>query len=416
MKISASKVDEHHFIPHAIPNTTMYETIIIGRGLMGSAAAAHLSAETDNIALIGPDEPQNRYGHDGVFGSHYDEGRITRMLDPNPVWTKLAQRAIQRYRDLEARSGQPFFGEVGHLYICDAVSTDDEAIAIQQNSTAVGAVYETLADTDLQRRFPYLGCLEGAVGMFQVEQAGHVSPRRLVAAQTNVAEQQGAHIIRETVTHVEPRHEAIRVKTAAGNQYEAKQILLATGGFSNCHALLPHKLEIRVKASTVLLAELDSETASQLATMPSLICSRPSIGLDIYMLPPIRYPDGKQYLKLGGGLTNHALDSLDALKQWYQSRGNPDDAAYLKTTLARLMPHLKPISYHTDSCVVSDTAHGYVYADRLPSDPRIGLLIGGCGQSAKSAAEIGFMGAQMMRHDNWQYDIDHDYFRAKFVS
>lgn len=383
---------------------------------MGSAASVHLSAKANNIAVIGPDEPQNRYRHEGVFGSHYDEGRITRMLDPNPVWAKLAQRAIQRYRDLEARSGQPFFGEVGHLYICDTVSSDDEAIAIQQNGTALGFAYETLTNPDLQRRFPYLGCLEGAVGMLQVEQAGHVSPRRLVAAQTNVAEQQGAHIIRETVTHVEPHHEAIQVKTVEGGQYEAKQILLATGGFSNCHALLPDKLEMRVKACTVLLAELDSETVNHLANMPSLICSRQSIGLDIYMLPPIRYPDGKQYLKLGGGLTNHALDSLDALKQWYQSRGNPEDAAYLKTALARLMPNLNPIAYHTDSCVVSDTAHGYVYADRLSSDPRIGLLAGGCGQSAKSAAEIGFMGAQMMLHDDWRYDIDHDYFRAKFAS
>ena len=51
---------------------------IIGRGLIGSAAARHLAEAGHEVVLIGPGEPANYASHPGVFGSHYDEGRITR--------------------------------------------------------------------------------------------------------------------------------------------------------------------------------------------------------------------------------------------------------------------------------------------------------------------------------------------------
>jgi prephenate dehydrogenase len=34
----------------------IYESIIIGRGLIGSAAAKYISRSQKNVALIGPDE------------------------------------------------------------------------------------------------------------------------------------------------------------------------------------------------------------------------------------------------------------------------------------------------------------------------------------------------------------------------
>ena len=49
---------------------------VIGRGMIGAAAARHLSKMGHDVALIGPDEPADFSRHDGVFGSHYDEGRI----------------------------------------------------------------------------------------------------------------------------------------------------------------------------------------------------------------------------------------------------------------------------------------------------------------------------------------------------
>ena len=59
-----------------------FKYIVVGAGMMGAAAARHLSVQTDGVALIGPDEPADRKTHQGVFSSHYDEARITRGFAP----------------------------------------------------------------------------------------------------------------------------------------------------------------------------------------------------------------------------------------------------------------------------------------------------------------------------------------------
>ena len=53
-----------------------YKYIVIGKGMIGSAAARHLAERTDGVALIGPDEPRDPANHDGVFADHYDEGGL----------------------------------------------------------------------------------------------------------------------------------------------------------------------------------------------------------------------------------------------------------------------------------------------------------------------------------------------------
>src|SRR5262245_16509637 len=93
----------------------MLDCIIVGRGLMGSAAARHLAARGRRVLLIGPAEPVNKAGHDGLFASHYDEGRITRRADKSLIWSRLASRSIERYREIETQSGITFYQEVGSM-------------------------------------------------------------------------------------------------------------------------------------------------------------------------------------------------------------------------------------------------------------------------------------------------------------
>ena len=35
-----------------------FRFIVVGRGMMGAAAARHLAKQVDGIAVIGPDEPE----------------------------------------------------------------------------------------------------------------------------------------------------------------------------------------------------------------------------------------------------------------------------------------------------------------------------------------------------------------------
>ena len=87
----------------------IYEFAVIGAGLTGSAAAKYLSKKYNNVVLIGPSEPLDKQNHDGIYGSHYDEGRITRVSDSYFGWSYLADKSIENYDDIQKESGIEFY-------------------------------------------------------------------------------------------------------------------------------------------------------------------------------------------------------------------------------------------------------------------------------------------------------------------
>jgi sarcosine oxidase len=393
----------------------MYEHIVIGKGLMGAAAARHLSAESPGVALIGPDEPADRWTHQGVFGSHYDEGRITRILDPDRIWAQLAQRSIARYREIEARSGIPFYHEVGHLTVGPiAQGSDDYTARVRAVGDGLGVAYEVYADAALKEQFPYLAFASGSVGMYQPHTGGHVSPRAQVRAQAMVAQQQGADIILETVQRVQQTNTHVDVYTEAGNVYRAAHVLIATGGFTNTKQLLPRRLHLDVYARTIVLMELPPDDINRLRHMPSVIYKPREPDYGCYILPPIRYPNGKVYLKIGGSPNDPKLQSLEELGAWFRSRGRQAAVEHLTAKLHAIIPNLHPLAVHSETCVTSYSPTPYLYAGKLDGG-RIGVLTAGTGSAAKSADEIGRMGALMMLNEPWVYDIAAEHFQLRFV-
>lgn len=397
-------------------STISYDYIVIGKGLMGAAAARHLAKENRSVAVIGPDEPADRASHEGIFGSHYDEGRITRILDPDPIWAQLAQRSLHRYRDIETQSGIAFYHEVGHLMVGPEPQTDTDFMAcVQRVANDLNVACDTLADAAVAEQFPALAFESGSVAMYQPHTAGHVSPRLQVRAQVAAAQKQGVTVIPEIVQRVDPKSSAVTITTATGQIVHGQHVLVATGGFSNTQALLPQPLEIDVYARTIVLLELGPDNVSRLQGMPSIIYKPRDPAGHCYILPPIRYPDGKYYLKIGGYPQEHTLGSLEALQDWFRGKGTVEAARHLEAKLHRVVPGLRPVAVHSDSCVTTSTPTGQIYADRI-GDGRVGVLVGSNGSAGKSADEIGRVGALMMAHDEWVYDIEAHHFRARFAA
>ncbi|MCZ6876020.1 MAG: FAD-dependent oxidoreductase [bacterium] len=395
-------------------NDSPYAYIIIGKGLLGAAATRHLSATQQRVALIGPDEPTDRAPHQGVFGSHYDEGRITRALDPDRIWALLAQRSIARYRALEASSGIPFYYDVGHLMVAAPDRPDHFIPHVQQVAAELDIPYETYTGTALAERFPYLTFEPDSIALYQPHGAGHISPRAQVRAQASVAQQQGASLIPETVKALRQTYDDIEVHTDEGHIYRAENVLLATGGFSNAKALLPRPLALSVYARTIVLMELDAAEVERLRYMPSIIYKPRDLASRCYILPPIQYPDGTYFLKIGGGYNDPTLSTLADLQDWFRSSGSDTSSRRLTEILYAVVRDLRPVTIHTDTCVTTNTNSGQVYAERLAGG-RLGVLIGGNGSAAKSADEIGRLGALMMQHSEWNYDLAADHFKAQFT-
>src|SRR5262249_17163459 len=147
-----------------------------------------------DVALVGPSEPADFAKHSGVFGSHYDEGRITRTFDPAvKFWRDVNRASISRYGEISAASGIEFYQQVGALH---AGRTDNSAVALVGTICAEDGINcDVFKDAGLAERFPFLKHTAGMQGYFEPRNAGYISARRLVRAQTIAAERAGARII-----------------------------------------------------------------------------------------------------------------------------------------------------------------------------------------------------------------------------
>jgi sarcosine oxidase len=368
-----------------------FKFIVIGRGMMGAAAAKYLARQTDGVAVIGPDEPEDRKAHDGVFASHYDEGRITRTIDPDRDWALLANRSIARYGEIAKESGIDFYTEAGCVAV--APSESDYLNDTRRAAISLGVETASLDEVGLKRQFPYFAFPSGSTGIFEAKGAGHISPRKLVRAQSLLAEKAGAAVIRDHVISIREEGGAAVVTMAGGEVYRAEKVLLAAGGFSISQNLLPQSVDMTVYGRTVTLFEVAEEDAHRFAGMPSLILDAP--GIDIYLLPPIRYPDGRLYLKIGGDPDNLVLNNDKDMRAWFRTDGREVAREHFEGIVARIVPELEARSISSASCVVSYTKSRYPMIGYTAS-PHVAVLTGCSGTSAKSSDEIGRLGAELL--------------------
>lgn len=372
-----------------------YDFIIVGAGMMGAAAARHLARQGVSVALVGPGEPGNRTQHAGVFASHYDEGRLTRVLDKNHDWSRLSQRSIARYRDIERQGDQTFFCETGGMMAGPTSGAGSEFI---QSSHKVGresdAVFEQLDNRELADRFPYFRFVEDVLALYEKHNAGFINPRNMVKAQTRAAVSAGADYIPETVCETRESPSGVEILTREGNTYHAGKILLAAGYFSRSPEICPVALPVNIYARTIAFFEVDETERARLATMPTLVFVPPDRSCSPYLLPPILYPDGKFYLKIGGDLENVPLSNDREIREWFQGEGDPHVRDHLIGLIADLMPDLRYRSVHSGSCVTSYTQTGAPLIQDL-SD-RIAVLTGGNGAGAKCSDELGRLGAALL--------------------
>lgn len=346
---------------------------VLGAGLIGSAAARHLSRLGHDVTLIGPGEPDDWDEHGGVFASHYDEGRITRRLDRSPFWSRMASASMERYAEIEAASGIAFHAPVGGIY-----ATHDMG-EVLQTATDLGTRFEDLVPAD----GPGFGYdLPSDVRVtHEVHGAGHISPRKLVAAQQKIAVDQGATRLCEVVKSVSGGE----VVTDKGI-HAFDKVLWSAGGFGAPHL----DLSLDVQGRTIVYFEVPEGTGAE---MPTLILAD-GAGIDIYLLPPIRYPDGRTYLKIGGGPHDRPLHTAAEMRDWFKSRGEPNAAEALSKIFQRIVPGLEVVSAHRSACITTYTDDLMPVIGRV-SD-RVFVATAGCGAAAKCSDELGRLGAMAM--------------------
>ncbi len=390
------------------------EFAIVGAGMFGSAAARYLSAESDSVALIGPAEPGERRNHQGVFASHYDASRLVRVVDPDRLWATLAKRSIARFRDLEAAGGIRFYNEIGYLMVTPGGLGADwfDLPAMRRVAAELGVAIEDLGDDELRRRFPWLKFTPGSNAMFQARNAGYIDPRNLLQTQQKISIEQGASLLRDVVSGVRRNGNQIVIRRRSGESLRANRVLIATGAYSNANWLIDRELDIKVRAAMIMETEVPPQTQS---AYPATLYAKTDGEEEFWglLMPPIRYTDGRTYIKTMDGYYGAApLETREQLDAWSRGDGHADHYRVLERALREVFPTLEVLSTRFKPCLITDTASHYPYIDML--DDRIGIVAGGNGKAAKSSDEIGRLAAAMMITQDWPTSLPHAPFAARF--
>lgn len=202
--------------------------------------------------------------------------------------------------------GVNFYTENGFLTILDESDLNIEKIC--QTAKTNGVKYEKMSDTmTIRKKFPYLNPLKNSVGLYEAFNAGSINPRLLVKAQHILAQKLGVTVISDIVINIDHSQPKFRISTKKNGNFTSEKIILCVGAYLFHYNLLPKgKENIEVKCGLISTARIPVSKSfiEKLSNMPSitLTTNRTYLSSEVsdkpeafYMMPPVKYPDGKQY-------------------------------------------------------------------------------------------------------------------------
>ncbi|MEO6904742.1 MAG: FAD-binding oxidoreductase [Ginsengibacter sp.] len=391
----------------------IYDSLIIGRGLIGSAAAKYISNTQKNVALIGPDE-ETVLDQKIVFSSHYDRARVQRIIGKDAASTLLNYQSANEYASIEIETGIHFHSTEGCLYVNPYGKDEylDHAPAQSQIFENNYSSFET--GESLNLFMPDYNFPKSSAGIFETSPAGHINPRLLIKAQLKLFEKKGGKIFNDLVKAVNCENNQMQIVTSSGEIYQSKKVLLAPGAFVNFFDLLNQKLFLTLKGETTIWAKTSAEEASRLSKLPALLykINEPEID-DIYLVRPLQYPDGSFYLKMGANFPNDIFfKSLKEIQDWFKSESNEENLKIMKQALSNLIPSLNVEKSLEKKCIVSYTQHGKPYIGEV--DKNLFVAAGGNGYSAMSSDTLGKIAATLLLENKFPIEFFQEDFRPVF--
>ncbi len=373
----------------------VYESIIVGAGLIGSAAAKYISRSQKNIALIGPDE-ETTLKQGIVYASHYDRARIQRIVGKDSIETLLNIQSAQQHSDLEKESDVNYFVADGCLYVTPG-DNDDYLNHYKEEAKKFDVNFQIFNDVSQLKAFnSNFNFPPSAKGVYEQAPSGHINPRLLIKAQTVVFKKNGGEIFNNTVRDISFENDVIKITCIDDQTFHSKKVLLAPGSFVNFLNLLPKKLVLKVKSETTIWVKVTEEESRRLSSLPPLLykIDEPEIQ-DIYLIRPLRYPDGNYYLKVGANIPGDLyFNSLPEIQQWFKTGNQKDNRPLLEKALKLIIPKISIEDVQEKRCIVCYTKHNKPYIG--PVGKGLFVAAGGNGYGAMNSDTLGKIAASVL--------------------
>ena len=393
----------------------LFDTIVIGKGLIGSAAAKYLSRTQKYVAAIGPDEPTD-VATAVVFSSHYDQARIQRLIGTDAVWTMLNLQSANQYPGLQKESGINFHTKQGCLYVNPA-GQDEYLEQAPLLAKQFNIQYKPFENNHLLKRsYPDYAFPALSKAMFEGSPSGYINPRLLIQAQLSAVKKNSGTLINGVAKEIIHNNGIYKITTVQGEVYESKKVLLAPGAFVNFFNLITKKLALILKSETIILARVSEAEANRLSTLPSLLYEITTPELqNIYLIAPVQYPDGKYYIKMGCNTPEDIyFNKLQDIQRWFKDGNSDLQLGKLKKALLNIMPGITIENFITNRCIIAYTKHGKPYIGPVNNN---GLFVaaGGNGYSAMCSDALGKVAARLVLDGVFREEYSAAVFKPIFI-
>ncbi len=386
-----------------------FDLAVIGKGPLGSAAARHLARSgAGTVVLIGPDEPADRRAHEGVYASHYDQGRLTRRTCPDRLWAEMTERTFTAVAELEATTGREILRPVGALVVQapGVVPRHDRSWTSDPDRSDIPYSLHPPQDDSWRSRFPDLHFPRGVTVLHEPAPAGMLNPRSLVAAQIESATLGGVAAVTGLAVGIREDPAGVIITLGSGDRIRAGKVLVATGSYTNHFGLLPEPLPLTVETEIYMLGTVSDTEGRRLTDLPTVhfTLDHPEIA-DVYMTPPVVYPDGRWKVKMGANTAGDTtLEDLEAIQEWVR-HGNTDIAfEAMADTMRSILPTARFEDFETGPCIITMTTSEYPIV--TPVSEHRYVAVAGNGSGVKASDGWGGLAADLLTGTPWPEWID----------
>ena len=183
-----------------------FDTIVLGLGAMGSAAAYQLAKRGNKVLGVDQFSPPH------IYGSSHGDTRITRQaIGEGEQYTPLSLRSYELWREIEKETGKKLLEITGGLIISSKAKT-----AITHAPAEFFENTITAAKKDNE------------IGYYEYN-AGFLRPEECISSQLFLAKKYGAKIhINERADRFLEKDGIVKVKTNFG-EYKAKKLIVSAG-------------------------------------------------------------------------------------------------------------------------------------------------------------------------------------------
>lgn len=347
-----------------------WDTIVIGAGAYGSAAAYALARRGARVLAI------DRWAPPHAHGSSHGRTRIIReAYFEHPAYVPLVRRAYELWAELERETDRTLFRRTGGLTL-----GAEHGVLVSgalRSAREHGVEHEVLDAAEIRRRVPALAAPAGTVGVLE-HRAGILFPERCVEALRVAARARGAHLeTGEQVVRWDVSSGAVTVTTDRG-EHRARRAILAPGAWLShlapnlgvplaverqvIHWVTPRRHPERVTARHLPVAIWEYEP-----------------GRMFYVIPDVG--DGlKAALHHQGPIVDPDAPAMPASQR---------EQAVILALVERYLPDAAGIVSESATCLYTNTPDGHFIVDAHPGAPEV-LVASACsGHGFKFAPAVG---------------------------